>query len=128
MDEDVLLVTILQRALVENPIRVQNLNLHPVLIVQENTHLKVWNLKKKLFMIFLPKKEISWNVEYTSFLFLGHANQMRRQSTTEEILIARGFRRESTTEDMQRCRNFRRQTEVCNCYTYLSFEIFNLTN
>ena len=44
--------------------------------------------------------------------FLGHANQMRRQSTTEEILIARGFRRESTTEDMQRCRNFRRQTEV----------------
>ena len=65
-----------------------------------------------------------------SFLFLGHANQMRRQSTTEEILIARGFRRESTTEDMQRCRNFRRQTEVCNCYldTYLLFEIFNLTN
>ena len=48
---------------------------------------------------------------------------MRRQSTTEEILIARGFRRESTTEDMQRCRNFRRQTEVCNCYldTYLLF-------
>jgi len=40
LDEDVLLVTILQRALVENPIRVRNLNLHPVLIVQENTHLK----------------------------------------------------------------------------------------
>ena len=55
---------------------------------------------------------------------------MRRQSTTEEILIARGFRRESTTEDMQRCRNFRRQTEVCNCYldTDLLFELFNLTN
>ena len=34
---------------------------------------------------------------------------VRRQSTTtEEILIARGFRRESTTEDMMRCRNFRR--------------------
>ena len=35
---------------------------------------------------------------------------MRRQSTTEEILIARGFRRESTTEDIMRCRNFRRQS------------------
>lgn len=35
---------------------------------------------------------------------------MRRQSTTEEILIARGFRRESRTEDMMRCRNFRRQS------------------
>ena len=35
------------------------------------------------------------------------ANQMRRQSTTEEILIARGFRRESTTEDIMRCRNVR---------------------
>ena len=31
----------------------------------------------------------------------------RRQSTTEEILIARGFRRQSTTEEMIRCRNFR---------------------
>ncbi len=37
---------------------------------------------------------------------------MRRQSTTEEILIARGFRRESTTEDIMRCRNFRRQSQV----------------
>lgn len=35
---------------------------------------------------------------------------IRRQSTTEEILIARGFRRESTTEDIMRCRNFRRQS------------------
>lgn len=35
----------------------------------------------------------------------------RRQSTTtEEILIARGFRRQSTTEEMMRCRNFRRQS------------------
>lgn len=34
----------------------------------------------------------------------------RRQSTTEEILIARGFRRQSTTEEMIRCRNFRRQS------------------
>ncbi|XP_065565417.1 uncharacterized protein LOC136030399 isoform X2 [Artemia franciscana] len=34
----------------------------------------------------------------------------RRQSTTEEILIARGFRRQSTTEEMLRCRNFRRQS------------------
>jgi hypothetical protein len=40
----------------------------------------------------------------------GHSNQIRRQSTTEEILIARGFRRESTTEDIMRCRNFRRQS------------------
>lgn len=35
---------------------------------------------------------------------------IRRQSTTEEILIARGFRRQSTTEEMMRCRNFRRQS------------------
>ncbi|XP_035704947.1 uncharacterized protein LOC110846270 isoform X3 [Folsomia candida] len=35
---------------------------------------------------------------------------LRRQSTTEEILIARGFRRQSTTEEMIRCRNFRRQS------------------
>ncbi|KAI5646199.1 radish, isoform I [Phthorimaea operculella] len=35
---------------------------------------------------------------------------IRRQSTTEEILIARGFRRQSTTEEMIRCRNFRRQS------------------
>uniref|UniRef100_A0A0P5R790 Rap gtpase-activating protein n=1 Tax=Daphnia magna TaxID=35525 RepID=A0A0P5R790_9CRUS len=36
---------------------------------------------------------------------------LRRQSTTtEEILIARGFRRQSTTEEMMRCRNFRRQS------------------
>jgi hypothetical protein len=40
-----------------------------------------------------------------------HAPVMiRRQSTTEEILIARGFRRQSTTEEMIRCRNFRRQS------------------
>ncbi|KAK3914157.1 Voltage-dependent calcium channel type A subunit alpha-1 [Frankliniella fusca] len=36
-----------------------------------------------------------------------HAPAIRRQSTTEEILIARGFRRQSTTEEMIRCRNFR---------------------
>ncbi|XP_026668884.1 uncharacterized protein LOC108624396 isoform X2 [Ceratina calcarata] len=34
----------------------------------------------------------------------------RRQSTTTEIMIARGFRRQSTTEEMIRCRNFRRQS------------------
>lgn len=34
-------------------------------------------------------------------------HNLRRQSTTEEILIARGFRRQSTTEEMIRCRNFR---------------------
>ncbi|XP_011882633.1 PREDICTED: uncharacterized protein LOC105570208 isoform X1 [Vollenhovia emeryi] len=39
-----------------------------------------------------------------------HAPIIRRQSTTEEILIARGFRRQSTTEEMIRCRNFRRQS------------------
>lgn len=39
-----------------------------------------------------------------------HAPSIRRQSTTEEILIARGFRRQSTTEEMIRCRNFRRQS------------------
>ncbi|XP_043283597.1 uncharacterized protein rsh isoform X3 [Venturia canescens] len=38
------------------------------------------------------------------------APAIRRQSTTEEILIARGFRRQSTTEEMMRCRNFRRQS------------------
>ncbi len=38
------------------------------------------------------------------------APTIRRQSTTEEILIARGFRRLSTTEEMIRCRNFRRQS------------------
>ncbi|XP_059620378.1 uncharacterized protein LOC132264278 [Phlebotomus argentipes] len=42
---------------------------------------------------------------------------IRRQSTTEEILIARGFRRQSTTDEMIRCRNFRRQSsqsdDVC---------------
>jgi hypothetical protein len=41
----------------------------------------------------------------------------RQSSTTEEILIARGFRRQSTTEEMIRCRNFRRQSsqsdDVC---------------
>ncbi|XP_076180512.1 rap GTPase activating protein radish isoform X2 [Ptiloglossa arizonensis] len=35
---------------------------------------------------------------------------IRRQSTTEEIFIARGFRRQSTTEEMIRCRNFRKQS------------------
>ncbi|CAG9823058.1 unnamed protein product [Phaedon cochleariae] len=39
-----------------------------------------------------------------------HRPAIRRQSTTEEILIARGFRRQSTTEEMIRCRNFRRQS------------------
>ncbi len=42
---------------------------------------------------------------------------MRRQSTTEEILIARGFRRESTTEDIMRCRNFRRQSQVVTSHS-----------
>lgn len=41
---------------------------------------------------------------------ISHAPIIRRQSTTEEILIARGFRRQSTTEEMIRCRNFRRQS------------------
>lgn len=44
----------------------------------------------------------------------------RQSSTTEEILIARGFRRQSTTEEMIRCRNFRRQSsqsdDVCQRY------------
>ncbi|CAG5097915.1 Similar to RAP1GAP: Rap1 GTPase-activating protein 1 (Homo sapiens), partial [Cotesia congregata] len=39
-----------------------------------------------------------------------HAPIIRRQSTTEEILMSRGFRRQSTTEEMIRCRNFRRQS------------------
>ncbi|XP_055380514.1 serine/arginine repetitive matrix protein 2-like isoform X2 [Condylostylus longicornis] len=47
----------------------------------------------------------------------GRPSAVRRQSTTEEILIARGFRRQSTTEEMIRCRNFRRQSsqsdDVC---------------
>ena len=37
-------------------------------------------------------------------------NERRQSTTTEEILIARGFRRQSTTEEMMRCRNFRRQS------------------
>ncbi|XP_072392456.1 uncharacterized protein [Diabrotica undecimpunctata] len=44
---------------------------------------------------------------------------IRRQSTTEEILIARGFRRQSTTEEMIRCRNFRRQSSQSDdCQRY----------
>lgn len=39
-----------------------------------------------------------------------HAPIARRQSTTDEIFIARGFRRQSTTEETIRCRNFRRQS------------------
>lgn len=50
---------------------------------------------------------------------------VRRQSTTEEILIARGFRRTSTTEEMIRCRNFRRQSsqsdDVQRFVDYLNF-------
>lgn len=46
----------------------------------------------------------------------------RQSSTTEEILIARGFRRQSTTEEMIRCRNFRRQSsqsdDVCQRFVY----------
>lgn len=46
----------------------------------------------------------------------------RQSSTTEEILIARGFRRQSTTEEMIRCRNFRRQSsqsdDVCQRFVF----------
>ncbi|XP_065344510.1 uncharacterized protein rsh isoform X2 [Cloeon dipterum] len=45
------------------------------------------------------------------------APPIRRQSTTEEILIARGFRRQSTTEEMIRCRNFRRQSSQSDEFT-----------
>lgn len=38
---------------------------------------------------------------------------IKRQSTTEEILISRGFRRESTTEELIKGRNFCR-TQVKN--------------
>ncbi|XP_076752653.1 rap GTPase activating protein radish isoform X1 [Xylocopa sonorina] len=41
---------------------------------------------------------------------MSHAPIARRQSTTTEIFIARGFRRQSTTEEIKRCRNFRRQS------------------
>ncbi|KAL3265578.1 hypothetical protein HHI36_009783 [Cryptolaemus montrouzieri] len=48
-----------------------------------------------------------------------HRPMIRRQSTTEEILIARGFRRQSTTEEMIRCRNFRRQSSQSDdCQRY----------
>lgn len=60
----------------------------------------------------------------------------RQSSTTEEILIARGFRRQSTTEEMIRCRNFRRQSsqsdDVCQRYRgrrgrdYRIFFLFSL--
>lgn len=50
---------------------------------------------------------------------------IRRQSTTEEILISRGFRRQSTTEEMIRCRNFRRQSsqsdDTCRWATRIPF-------
>lgn len=49
----------------------------------------------------------------------------RQSSTTEEILIARGFRRQSTTEEMIRCRNFRRQSsqsdDVCQRFVPFCF-------
>lgn len=47
----------------------------------------------------------------------------RQSSTTEEILIARGFRRQSTTEEMIRCRNFRRQSsqsdDTCQRFVFV---------
>lgn len=53
----------------------------------------------------------------------------RQSSTTEEILIARGFRRQSTTEEMIRCRNFRRQSsqsdDTCQRYSLIEHEFFN---
>ena len=60
------------------------------------------------------------------------ANQMRRQSTTEEILIARGFRRESTTEDIMRCRNVRSgqvsKLWETNSWKVLTLKKINLLN
>jgi hypothetical protein len=54
----------------------------------------------------------------------------RQSSTTEEILIARGFRRQSTTEEMIRCRNFRRQSsqsdDVCQRYTIDFLGVYHL--
>ena len=41
---------------------------------------------------------------------ISHAPIARRQSTTDEIFIARGFRRQSTIEETIKCRNFRRQS------------------
>ncbi|KAK1126658.1 hypothetical protein K0M31_004284 [Melipona bicolor] len=41
---------------------------------------------------------------------VSHAPIARRQSTTDEIFIARGFRRQSTIEETIKCRNFRRQS------------------
>lgn len=61
----------------------------------------------------------------------------RQSSTTEEILIARGFRRQSTTEEMIRCRNFRRQSsqsdDTCQRYYKLAIShkddvIYNYNN
>ena len=64
----------------------------------------------KVIYLLLSKYLAIYTINYVSCLskfFHFTANQMRRQSTTEEILIARGFRRESTTEDIMRCRNVR---------------------
>ena len=50
-------------------------------------------------------------------LYQWNLGQIKRQSTTEEILISRGFRRESTTEEFLKGRNFNRmqvQIKVTN--------------
>lgn len=54
----------------------------------------------------------------------------RQSSTTEEILIARGFRRQSTTEEMIRCRNFRRQSSQSDdvCQRFVACFIGNFFN
>ena len=60
----------------------------------------------------LYKKLFIWlnHVNHILFWMLKRVKIRRQSTTTEEILIARGFRRQSTTEEMMRCRNFRRQS------------------
>ena len=50
-------------------------------------------------MNFVFSSSVSWR----EVSVVGHPSiGIRRQSTTDEILIARGFRRESTNEDLMR--------------------------
>ena len=68
---------------------------------------RVKTLKLLIWKMEFIKPTHALNLEYSKYFYpsltLGHPSiGIRRQSTTDEILIARGFRRESTTEDLMR--------------------------
>ena len=65
-----------------------------------------FNFLKHYVHIFITSHYISIEQKYTPFT-QNIAGQIRRKSsTTEEILISRGFRRESTTEELLKGKNF----------------------